>query len=436
MKLFYLTASLFLTLQFNSFGATYTSAGNGNWTNPSTWSPMGVPLPADVVIINHAVVLNSSLQVLNSVTVNATGSLIQDNGTRDIWMNSPNASINNSGNIGIRYLLLSSGIVTNSGYFSTASSHSSVTVNNTGDFLATDSLFNNAGASFNNNGALLTKTFFNQGTINNYGIIKGVTLQVDSLYNNSTFTNYAGGSIAADKATNNGTFVSHSDVTFDYFTNYINGNFTNNDTMYFAYMTNMGTFTNNKYLDGAYRMWNSENLINSATGNLVVAEGFLNADAVNSTATFTCDGDMDVMNFYNYLAVTGTNTGSIIVQDSSVNYGTMTGTFDFCDQTPPAGFPKIDYNFGSVASSIYFCGVLAVNENSIQSIQVYPNPTQGIIKFGSENQHVALLNVTGKQLVKAFTNQLDLTRFDSGVYFIQLMNENGTILSTEKVIKQ
>ncbi len=69
----FLIAFLF---QFSSgFSQTKTSTGNGDWNDPSTWSPFGVPLSTDNVIItsNHRVNLTTN-QACNSLTVGMGGS--------------------------------------------------------------------------------------------------------------------------------------------------------------------------------------------------------------------------------------------------------------------------------------------------------------------------------------------------------------------------
>ncbi|QQR97441.1 MAG: hypothetical protein IPK18_11290 [Sphingobacteriales bacterium] len=67
-----------LSLSLLSYSVTKTSTGNGNWNVAGTWSPSGVPSPTDDVIINHAVVLNVTIDIDpgGSVTINTGASLI------------------------------------------------------------------------------------------------------------------------------------------------------------------------------------------------------------------------------------------------------------------------------------------------------------------------------------------------------------------------
>jgi len=72
-KYTYLTIVLFLVLT-NTYSQSKLSIGSGDWNNPSIWSPTGVPLATDNVIIqsNHVVDITSN-QACNSLTI-GTGS--------------------------------------------------------------------------------------------------------------------------------------------------------------------------------------------------------------------------------------------------------------------------------------------------------------------------------------------------------------------------
>ena len=48
----------FSYLLFTSFAATKTTVADGDWFNPANWSPSGVPLIEDTVLINHNITTN------------------------------------------------------------------------------------------------------------------------------------------------------------------------------------------------------------------------------------------------------------------------------------------------------------------------------------------------------------------------------------------
>ena len=436
-KTYFFTLLTAVLLTFNAHSTTYTSAANGNWMNFMTWSPFGVPIPGDIVIINHAVAMDTSFAYsTGSITVNASGSLIQNSPVRDIWLNGINASFTNNGTTTIRFMLLDAGSFTNTGMFNVKSVFNNITMNNSGTLNGVDSLYNNNG-TINNNGTVKVMTFYNNNVMNNYGTIEGLTTVVDSMWNQGTFLNDAGAMLKADSATNNGIFTNNGTIQYLQFTNYVSGTFINNNSLSFDDMSNFGVFTNNDVITGASSMWNNEVFDNTSTGQITLGVSFLNADSVSNTAYFTNNGAVGIGDsFYNFNTVSGTSSGSFTVQDTSYNSGTMTGSFDFCDATPPPSYPYIDWNFGTIDATITFCGLTTVAELDKQTFTIYPNPTTGIVNFGSQKQFVEVYAVDGKLLLQDFTNQINIKNYNSGVYFLVIKDKEGNQLYKEKLIKQ
>ena len=77
MKYFTIFTGL-VVLSIALFSQTYTSVSNGNWTSPTTWNPIGVPISDNTVTINHDVILNTDFNTSGIITVNTGGSLIGD----------------------------------------------------------------------------------------------------------------------------------------------------------------------------------------------------------------------------------------------------------------------------------------------------------------------------------------------------------------------
>lgn len=436
-KAYFLTILTAILFAFNAQSTTYTSASNGNWMNFMTWSPFGVPIPGDIVIINHAVALDTSFAYsVGSITVNASGSLIQNSPVRDIMLNGVNASFYNYGTTTIRFLYLNQGNFMNTGTFNVKSVLNNVNLYNSGNMNGVDSIYNNTG-TINNNGTINVMTFYNNNIWDNYGIIKGLTTVVDSMWNQGTFTNYNGAIIKADSATNNGTFVNSGTIEYFQFTNFTNGTFTNNNSLSFDDMTNFGNFTNNGLMNGSNSMWNNEIFNNTSVGQITLGNSFLNADSVSNTASFNNDGSFDIGDsFYNFNTITGSSTGSFTMQDTSYNSGSMTGAFDFCDATPPPSYPKIDWNFGTIDATVTFCGLTSVAELDKQIVAIYPNPTTGIVNLGSQKQFVEVYSINGKLLLQDFTNQINIENYTNGMYFLVLKDKEGNQLFREKVVKQ
>lgn len=436
-RTYFFTLLIAVLLTFNANAITYTSAANGNWMNFMTWSPFGVPTPGDIIIINHAVALDTSFAYsTGSITVNAGGSLIQNSPVRDIWVNGINASFTNNGTTTIRYMLLDAGSFTNTGTFNVKSVLNNITMNNSGSINGVDSIYNNNG-TINNNGTLKIMTFYNNNIMNNYGTIQGLTTVVDSMWNQGTFLNDAGAMLKADSATNNGLFTNNGTVQYLQFTNYVSGTFINNNSLSFDDMTNMGNYTNNGTMNGTKSMFNNEVFNNTSTGQITLGVSFLNADTSSWTANFINDGSVVIGDsYYNFNSVSGTSSGSFTVQDTSYNSGTMTGSFDFCDATPPPSYPYIDWNFGTIDATVAFCGLTSVAELDKSTFTMYPNPTSGIVNVGNTKQFIEVYSMDGKLILEDFTNQLNIENYTNGMYFLVVKDKDGNRLYKEKLIKQ
>jgi hypothetical protein len=74
------------------------------------------------------------------------------------------------------------------------------------------------------------------------------------------------------------------------------------------------------------------------------------------------------------------------------------------------------------------------------SIQLYPNPTNGILKIETlvEFESVSLFSIEGKK-VESFkmndSNEIDIHSLDNGIYVLRFQLENGQV-SNHKIIKE
>ncbi len=80
-----------------------------------------------------------------------------------------------------------------------------------------------------------------------------------------------------------------------------------------------------------------------------------------------------------------------------------------------------------------------IEENTDKNIDVYPNPTNGLLNIeGQGTMHICLSNLMGQKLmeVEAEGNTtLDLSRYESGMYLIRIENENGVTVRNVTVRK-
>ncbi|MBE7443546.1 MAG: T9SS type A sorting domain-containing protein [Flavobacteriales bacterium] len=357
-----LNSLLFVCILLTSsvYSINYTSQTDGNWTSPSTWTPLGVPVSGDSIVINHHIILDVSfISTSGSLTINTGGSLIQDTLNRFV-------SIDNT------------------------------------SFLFT-----------------------------NYGII-----DVDSIFSRSIMLNDVGGRIIANRCLTNNSFVNNSELEFYHFES--RATFLNNDMLAFnQLLVSNGHFVNKGVVNGEL-VTNKALISNDTLGVVSISDNLYNGVGdIGEWATFINHGLVEIGgSFYNFISVYGLSTGQFIIQDSSVNYGEMRGSFDFCDLTPPSTYPYIDWNFGPIDTTITFCGLTTVAELDKQIVTIYPNPTTGIVNFGSQKQFVEVYSIDGKLLIQDFTNQINIGNYTNGMYFLVIKDKEGNQLFREKVVKQ
>ena len=84
-----------------------------------------------------------------------------------------------------------------------------------------------------------------------------------------------------------------------------------------------------------------------------------------------------------------------------------------------------------------------VFEPSLTSVEVFPNPTTGILNFDFPNYQIAEIAVMGSsgQLVERLevagdTYTIDLSRHRSGCYILHLFDQQGRMLGMERVLKK
>lgn len=77
-----------------------------------------------------------------------------------------------------------------------------------------------------------------------------------------------------------------------------------------------------------------------------------------------------------------------------------------------------------------------IEENvSSQSMMVFPNPTEGFVKFvGNEVDRIEVYNVAGQLVKETNNNVLDLSDQEAGTYIIKVITPSGTI--TKQIIKK
>lgn len=76
-----------------------------------------------------------------------------------------------------------------------------------------------------------------------------------------------------------------------------------------------------------------------------------------------------------------------------------------------------------------------INNVENVTINMYPNPTTGILNINAENvKEVAVIDVDGKVVMTENSNVIDMTNLNNGVYFVRVMSAEGITIS--KIVKK
>ena len=110
-------------------------------------------------------------------------------------------------------------------------------------------------------------------------------------------------------------------------------------------------------------------------------------------------------------------------------YYQVTAVYDNgCESEPAPAFdnPTVDY------VDVY---VTAIDENTA-NVAIYPNPTNGNVKIEAEGMnHITVVSVLGQMVYDADVNadelELNMAQFNTGVYVVRIVTENG--ISTQRV---
>jgi hypothetical protein len=294
----------------------------------------------------------------------------------------------------------------------------SITIQSTGSLIGGNAMrffglnYPSGNADLNVTGELnIARMVFAAGNITNSGVIGA-----DSLMNMATIVNNMGASFNVAQFANQTTGV---------FTN--GGNFAGTNIL------NLATFTNSNIIQ-ASNLLNCKSFTNVSAGILDLSNDFQNSDTLATPAVFENNGQVNVgNNWRNDELVTGASSGRFCVQNNSSNAGTMSGSFDFCDQTGGT----VDLNTGVIDPLITICQFPCATDvesmNSMFDFLVYPNPASDAISIvaDSEIQKIEVYTTDGSLVYSSncFGRELliQVSGYLSGTYLIVLTNHNGVV---------
>jgi len=403
MKIFY-TFIIALLLNVSLFADTYTSVADGEWSTYTTWSPAGVPLPGDEVIINTNVIIDDQYTSQGywsvdggSITINTGASLVA--GTNVIGLAIQNGgTVVNNGTLSINQMSITGGILTN---------------NSTCNFYS---------------------LIYNLDTLKNYGTIQ----EVDSFYTSGEFYNYVNATVESDSIQNDG-FV-QNDGSISVIEMYNNGTYNNSGTFSFNRYYNNDFFYNTGTVTSTYDATNAGEWMNNVGSLVTIGHDFTNGDTITPpSAHLIIIGTFDIgNNFLNLDTISGEVEGYLSVQDSSYNAGLMYGYFEFCDNTPTVtSAPFIDCNTGTIEPTITYCQAAQSNIISDNNeVRIFPNPASTNIFIDTDNvlENVKILNNLGQVLINTNTNNIEINTLSTGVYIVVIEIEN-TIVKQKLIVE-
>ena len=358
-----------------SFGqTTRTTTANGDFYNPLTWSPVGLPASGDSLIINHAVVMNTDIYyAAGRITINASGSLMEDATDRSFWADGT-GSVVNSGTFTTHLLAISP----------------AASFTNNGDFINIDSLWNQGTVTNSPGGYATLYDFWNDQT--GVFVNSGVLSNADSLLNQGSFTNNTSATVNA------------------------------------LLNDQMGDFKNNGHLEILNDMNNQGPALNNAS--MVIYNDFSNCNIQTMDAIFTNNGRLCIANdFINCVDDTLTGTGSYYIGGSSSNFGVFDGTHTFYTPSGTIGVPGNIQPGVTVASGNCNLGLDPVE----MQYEVYPNPTSADLNITITGVEYQLYDITGKIVSKGLVKNhtIEMHDLNKGIYLLKVDGQ-----STKRIVKQ
>ncbi len=143
-----------------------------------------------------------------------------------------------------------------------------------------------------------------------------------------------------------------------------------------------------------------------------IAQGEVYIDA-GATAFDSLDGDI---------------TANIVVVDpvdTSVE-GTYTITYNVMDAAGNVA--------AEVTRTVNVSAILNVEENEIESLEIYPNPTSDKLFISKEVEKVIIYAITGQKILETNNNSIDMSSYRSGVYLVHIFTNKGN--AVKRVVKR
>ena len=208
-----------------------------------------------------------------------------------------------------------------------------------------------------------------------------------------------------------------------------------NNNLYVAYISNStnGRKINVKKFNGtSWTQLGSANFSAKAVQHLAIAVSSGGNPYVVASQWDSSDGNHLKNTVYKYDSTSNTwsTFGGSFVSDDQATYNDLV-----VDNV--TNYLVLAYSQSGTKVKRIALGNLSVQDVKKDNLEVYPNPTNGIIKIKGDSKikSVEISNTVGQLLgTKYDAQQIDLTSYPKGVYFVKINLENGKQI-TKKVIK-
>ena len=167
--------------------------------------------------------------------------------------------------------------------------------------------------------------------------------------------------------------------------------------------------------------------------------------------TFVCAGIVGQIaysgadNTFNITASITTNDCSL--QENTTFQNLYLDGFYFINMTSPFSYAIEDIGNDTKQltvtnvlgdEAVYTASTLGIEEFSSATFTVYPNPVKDILYVsgdsGFEDLNLTVYDLYGKEVIKTSTETIDMSGLTSGLYFLTVTNQNGTMV-IKKIIK-
>ena len=153
------------------------------------------------------------------------------------------------------------------------------------------------------------------------------------------------------------------------------------------------------------------------------------------------------LDHYNIYRGTSANNFQLIGESNEGKYfdAVSTGTYYYqvtavysangeeCESEPASAYENPNQDYVVVE-------VVSINENGVNGMMIYPNPTNGKLNITAESMtRISITNTLGQtiydQEVDTDNQVVDMTQYEAGVYMVRIATENGVTVERVTVVK-